>query len=76
MRGHHAPEHTRRLLPATKRRTSLDSDTGYGKALDEYGSDLDMVRTRSLRLFSLLTFLILVDKFSRRILAPAECLWS
>lgn len=33
-----------RLPSAIKRRPSLDFASGYGKALDEYGSDLDLVR--------------------------------
>lgn len=33
-----------RMVPAIKRRPSLDFASGYGKALDEYGSDLDLVR--------------------------------
>ena len=35
-----------RFPSAMKRRPSLDFASGYGKALDEYGSDLDLVRLR------------------------------
>ena len=60
-----------RLPAAMKRRPSLDSfNTGYGKALDEYGSDLDLVRPWPGRAALVFCMSVPVRCGARRNLAP------